>query len=120
MKKVLYLLLACVLFSSCSSGKRLTRSEQYAKMYEETPVTLLIMPPINNTANVEAKDLLFTSINAPLAEAGYYVISPIMSMELMRQESAYDAELFYDNDVSIFKKVFGADAVVFSQIDTIK
>ena len=63
-------------------------------MYEEKPVTLLVMPPINNSSNVEAKDLLYTSISKPLAEAGYYVISTMLAMDILKAESAYDAEMF--------------------------
>jgi hypothetical protein len=87
-------------------------------MYEEKPVTLLIMPPINNSTNVEAKDLLYTSISRPLVEAGYYVISPLLAMDILKSESAYDAEMFYDAPLAMFNKFFGADAVVFSFIDS--
>lgn len=87
-------------------------------MYEDMPVTVLVMPPINNTSNVEAKDLLYTSISRPLAEAGYYVISPLLAMDILKAESAYDAELFIDSPLTAFRNYFGADAVVFSQIDT--
>ena len=87
-------------------------------MYSEKPVTLLVMPPINNTNNVEAKDLLFTSIARPLTEAGYYVIPPFLTMEVLRAESAYDSELFIEGKLDKFKQFFGADAIVFSIIDT--
>ena len=96
----------------------ITRESQYAKMYEEKPVTLLIMPPINNSANVEAKDLLYTSISRPLVEAGYYVISPLLAMDILKAESAYDSEMFFDAPLTSFHNYFGADAVVFSIIDT--
>ncbi len=87
-------------------------------MYEEKPVTLLVMPPINNSANVEAKDLLYTSISRPLVEAGYYVISPLLAMDVLKAESAYDSERFFDASLSTFQNYFGADAVVFSVIDS--
>jgi hypothetical protein len=87
-------------------------------MYEEKPVTLLVMPPINNSTNVEAKDLLYTSISRPLVEAGYYVISPLLAMDVLKAESAYDSELFFDAPLTTFQNYFGADAVVFSIIDT--
>ena len=89
-------------------------------MYEEKPITLLVMPPINNSANVEAKDLLYTSISRPLAEAGYYVISPLLSMDVLKAESAYDSEMFFDAPLTAFQNFFGADAVVFSVIDSWK
>ena len=95
-----------------------TRESQYAKMYEEKPVTLLVMPPINNSTNVEAKDLLYTSISRPLVEAGYYVISPLLAMDVLKAESAYDSEMFFDAPLTAFQNYFGADAVVFSVIDT--
>ena len=104
--------------SSCGMMSTVTRGSQYAKMYEEKPVTLLVMPPINNSTNVEAKDLLYTSISRPLAEAGYYVISPLLAMDVLKAESAYDSELFFDAPLTAFQNFFGADAVVFSIIDT--
>lgn len=117
MKKLVPIILLAVLVSSCGISTS-TRGSQYAAMYNEMPVTILVMPPINNTTNVEAKDLLYTSISRPLAEAGYYVISPLLSMDILRAESAYDAELFIDQPLTMFRNFFGADAVVFSQIDT--
>lgn len=118
MKKLLYVSLACVFLWSCGAGKQTTRGEQYAKMYEERPLTLLIMPPINNSTNVEAKELLYTSISRPLIEAGYYVISPLLAMDVFKAESAYDAENFIEIPLTAFCNYFGADAVVFSVIDS--
>lgn len=104
--------------SSCGTMNQVTRGQQYEKMYQEKPTTLLVMPPINNTANVEAKDLLYTSISRPLAEAGYYVISPLLAMDILKAESAYDAEMFVDASLTMFHNYFGCDAVVFSEINT--
>lgn len=108
--------LMAIIFSSCATNSY-TRGNQYPKMYEEKPITLLVMPPINNTNHVEAKDLLYTSITRPLAEAGYYVVPPFLTMEVLKAESAYDAELFINGRLDKFRQFFGADAVVFSIID---
>ena len=75
------------------------------------------MPPINNTSNVEAKDLLYTSVSRNIAEAGYYVISPLIAMDVLRNESAYDAEYFMNSSLGKFKEYFGVDAVVFAIIE---
>ena len=117
MKHLLYILVFASFLSSCGVQNNVTRATQYAKMYEEKPVTLLVMPPISNTTNVEAKDLLYTSISKPLVEAGYYVISPLLAMDILKAESAYDAELFVDVPLTTFQKYFGVDAVVFSEIN---
>lgn len=118
MKRILYFAILCCMATSCGMLNTVTRESQYAKMYEEKPITLLVMPPINNSANVEAKDLLYTSISRPLVEAGYYVISPLLAMDVLKAENAYDAEMFFDSSLSTFQNYFGVDAVVFSVIDT--
>lgn len=120
MKKILFIAAAVCLLASCGPVNKITKAEQYAKMYGEKPLCFLVMPPINNTTNVEAKDYLYTSICKPLSEAGYYVISPFMAMEILKAESAYDAELFVKSDLTKFKKYFAADAVVFSEINSWK
>ena len=117
MKRIIFFILTCCIVTSCGIMSTTTRGSQYAKMYEEKPLTLLVMPPINNSSNAEAKDLLYPSINRPLVEAGYYVISPLLAMDILKAESAYDAENFFDAPLDIFRNFFGADAVVFSVID---
>lgn len=120
MKRLLTIcaLASSLLFVSCAASY--TRGSQYPKFYEEKPVTILVMPPINNTTNVEAKELLYTSISQPLIEAGYYVVSPHLALELLKAESAYDAEQFIDQNAAVFGRVFGADAVIFSVVDVWK
>ena len=78
--------------------------------------TPTIMPPINQTTHAEAKDFFYTTLYLPLCEKGYYVYSPYLTMEMYQQESAYDAEMFLDKDISMFQKVLGADAVMFTII----
>lgn len=118
MKRIIpIILIYSAVISSCGVANQVTRESQYAALYNNMPLTILVMPPINNTSNVEAKDLLYTSISRPLAEAGYYVISPLLAMDVLKAESAYDSELFIDKPLTKFRDYFGADAVVFSQID---
>ena len=114
MKQILMLVLTAIVVVSCSSTK--TMGEQYPAMYEEKPVTIAIMPPINQTTHAEAKDYFYTTMYLPLCEKGYYVFSPYLTMEMFQQESAYDAENFLEGDLSIFRKVLGADAAMFTII----
>lgn len=118
MKKTLLSLFAVgLLFVSCSTSKTVTtRGELYPLVYEEQPQAIAIMPPINQTTHAEAKDFFFTTLYMPLCEKGYYVFSPYLTMELFQQESAYDAELFLEQDLSTFKSFLGADAVMFTII----
>ena len=118
MKKYIILGLVALLMSSCA--EKITRGSQYPKMYEEKPLTIAIMPPINQTNHVEAKDYFYTTLYAPLCEKGYYVYSPMMTMEMFQTESAYDAEQFIEADLSQFRNILGADAVMFTIIKSWK
>ncbi|MDR0769068.1 MAG: DUF799 domain-containing protein [Dysgonamonadaceae bacterium] len=119
MKKILFLsgFIGIVLLSGCSTAKLSPKSEAYKGFYDEKPVAILIMPPINKTTNVEAKEFFHTTLNIPLSNAGYYVIPPFLSMEILKKESAYDAELFFNAPLTKFGEVFGADLALFTVIN---
>lgn len=114
MKKFLYVFIAAVTFVSCTTVK--TLGETYPGMYEEKPLTIAIMPPINQTVHAEAKDYFYTTMYYPLCEKGYYVYSPYLTMEMFQQESAYDAELFLEGDLTPFRTILNADAAMFTII----
>ena len=70
---------------------------------KKKPLTILIMPPINNTNHAEAKEYFYSSLAKPLCEKGYYVVSPFLSMDLLKQESAYDSEMFIGGSQKMLK-----------------
>ncbi len=119
MKKGLNIVLSivCALqLSSCVTTTPLTRAEAYPKLYEEKPRVILIMPPINNTNSVEAKEYFYSSLAHPICERGYYVISPLLALDFLKSQSAYESELFIEGNVKPFRTYLGADAVLFTTI----
>lgn len=118
MKNIIILAVTTLLTISCA--QQITRGDQYAKMYEEKPMSIVVMPPINQTNHVEAKDYFYTTLYTPLCEKGYYVYSPMLTMEMFQTESAYDAEQFIEADLSQFRNVLGADAAIFTIIKSWK
>lgn len=120
MKNKLFILAGICLgfmLASCSTTNETVRSETYRNMYAEDPVSVLIMPPINLSTNAEAKDFFYSTLNVPLADVGYYVLPPFISMYTLQRESAYDAERFLDGDVTAFGNLFGADMLLFTVIE---
>ena len=115
-KSVIYIvaaLSAAIFLGSCATTKK---SDVYATIYSEKPEVFLIMPPINNSNYVEAKDCFYTTMNVPLAEAGYYVLPPAAVYDTMQRESAYDSERFIDGSLKKFNQLFGCDVAVFTII----
>lgn len=102
-----------LLLNSCAS---LPKQQAFPKMYEENPLVFLIMPPINNSSQVDAKDYFYTTMCVPIAEAGYYVLPPMATLSALQNESAYDSERFIDGDLKKLGNYFGADVAVFTVI----
>jgi len=117
MKKTIIILgLFVVFLSGCTTTSPVTKSVAYKGMFDEKPLTILIMPPINRSTNVEAKEYFHSTLYVPVSNCGFYVIPPFLSMEILKKESAYDAELFLDAPLQKFGEVFGADLALFTII----
>lgn len=108
-------LIVLLVLVSCGAPKQ-TRLTLWDKMYKEEPRSILIMPPINKTQHVVAKEYFYSSVAAPLAERGYYVFSPYLTLDLLQQESAADAEPFLEGSLVPFRRVLDADAALFTII----
>ncbi len=108
--------LLIAIMSSCAVTEKVAKNKAYAGMYANKPVSVMIMPPINKTSNVEAKEIFHSTMLIPLANAGYYVIPPFMSMEILKKESAWDSELFINSPLNKFNDIFGADIALFTTI----
>ena len=104
--------LSVLLLASCGT----TKKTAFPKMYEEEPVVMLVMPPINNSSAADAKDYFYTTMNVPIAESGYYVLPPALTMATLQRESAYDSEMFIEGDLKKFGQIFGADVAIFTVI----
>lgn len=116
-KVILPIISCCLQFTSCGViGSTVTKEKAFPKFYAENPKTVVIMPPINETNKVEAKEAVYTTLFVPLAERGFYVFSPLLCQELFESESAYDAEMYLDAPLTRFHNVLGADAALFTRI----
>ena len=115
-KNILSITIVTLVMISCSSQK-IAKAEKYKDIYKTKPNTILIMPPINKSTHVEAKEYFYNTLNHELCEDGYYVIPPFMAMDVLKKESAYDSEMFIGrNDLSIFGELFGVDMIFFTTI----
>jgi len=103
------------ILSACAP-KMSTKSAEFPLMYEERPASILILPPMNESTAADAKEYYSTTIQEPLAFAGYYTFPYPITSEILKMEGIYDTELLVNLPVSKFKEYFGADAVLFTTI----
>jgi len=108
-------LVVSILFSSCAP-RMVTKGAEFPLIYEEAPVTILILPPINESTAADAKEYYATTIQEPLSLSGYYVFPYEITTEILKMEGLYDAELLLSIPLSKFREYFGADAVLFTTI----
>lgn len=89
---------------------------EFPQMYEENPVSILILPPMNESTAAEAKEYYSTTIQEPLAFSGYYTFPYPITADILKMEGIYDTELLVNMPLAKFKEYFGADAVLFTTI----
>jgi len=113
-KNILLLIMIVLLTSACAS--KTTKFDAFPLMYEEAPLTILILPPMNETTAADAKEYYSTTIQEPLAFTGYYTLPYPITSEILKMEGIYDSELLVNLPLPKFKEYFGADAVLFTTI----
>ncbi len=89
---------------------------KFPLMYEEKPLTIFVLPPINSTTAADAKEYYSTAIPQPLAFAGFYVLPMELTGEMLKSQGIYDTEIMIDQPLERFSEYFGADAVLFTHI----
>jgi len=115
MKKFIIAIVAAWMVVGCAPTMP-PKQEVYGSLYEEQPLAILVMPPINRSTKVEAKELFYSSLIVPLTLRGYYVMPPLLAMEILKEESAYDSEMFVNSSMKNVGSLFGVDAVLFTTI----
>ena len=102
--KIIILILSLIIINGCATI--LTKGEAFPKMYKEKPVSILVLPPINESTAADAKEYYSTTIAEPLSFVGYYVFPIEIVNEVLKQEGIYDTELIVNLDPSKFKEYF--------------
>ena len=80
------------------------------------PRSILIVPPVNRSLEVEASSYMLSTLTIPLAELGYYVF-PVNTVKfVLEQEGLYEPERVREMEPAKLANLFGADAVLYVTI----
>ena len=113
--KVSLVVCFAILFTSCGP-KMKTKGELFPLLYEETPLSIIVLPPMNESTAADAKEYYSTTVQEPLSFTGYYVFPYEVTSEILKMEGIYDTELLTNIPLAKFREYFGADAVLFTTI----
>ncbi len=113
MRKVLLMVSLVVLASGCASVPK----KDYTKFNSAAPRSILVIPVTNRSVNVDAPDYFLSTLAVPLAEHGYYVFPVHMVKRILEDDGLSDADLVHSSPTEKLAALFGADAVLYVEIE---
>ncbi|MCG8313655.1 MAG: DUF799 domain-containing protein [Pseudomonadales bacterium] len=106
-----------VLVVSLSGCATRTASTDNSPFYEANIRSLLVVPIVNNSLDVDAPNYMLSTLTIPLAEKGYYVFPVNTVKVVLEQEGFYEAAVVHAQDSGALARLFGADAVLYVTIN---
>ncbi|ATG73622.1 hypothetical protein CGX12_09785 [Zobellella denitrificans] len=115
MKRTLYplLLLVAVTLVGCATPE----AYDYSAFKESKPKSILVLPPTNQSPDVKASYSMLSQVTYPLAESGYYVFPVAVVDETFRQNGLTDPEDIHNVPLDKLHQIFGADAVLYIDVE---
>jgi len=91
--------------------------KDYTKFRAADPRSILILPVVNNTVDVDAPLYFFSTVAVPVAERGYYGFPVNLVRGVMNEEGLSDANMVHAADPAVLGGLFGADAILYITIE---
>jgi len=88
----------------------------YTAFRQNRPLSMLVLPPLNETPEVTATYGVLSQVTLPLAEAGYYVVPVSLMDETFRQNGLNNPAEIHDVSPRKLREIFGADAAVYIKV----
>lgn len=80
------------------------------------PRSILVVPVVNKTLDIDAPLYVLTTLSIPLANKGYYVFPVNTTKYILEQEGLYEGDRIASVPVPTLAKMFGADAILYVTI----
>jgi hypothetical protein len=106
--------LSALLLAGCAAQKPKTDLSAFEAA---KPRSILVVPAVNKSLDVDAPNYLLTTLTVPLAEKGYYVFPVHTAKTVLEQEGFFDGDQVQKQPPETLAKLFGADAVLFVTIN---
>lgn len=88
----------------------------YSAFKESKPRSILVLPPLNNTPDVQASYSVLSYATLPLAESGYYVMPVTLVAETFKENGMTQPADMHATPAAKLRDIFGADAVLYITI----
>lgn len=81
------------------------------------PRSILVVPIVNKSLDVDAPNYVLSSLPVPLAEKGYYVFPVNTTKFVLEQEGYYEGDQIHQLPPEVLAKLFDADAILYVTIN---
>jgi hypothetical protein len=88
----------------------------YSAFKESRPKSLLVLPPVNKTPEVQASYSVLSHVTRPLAESGYYVMPVTLVAEAFKENGLTEPSDMHATSAEKLRQIFGADAALYITI----
>ncbi|MES2740730.1 MAG: DUF799 domain-containing protein [Pseudomonadota bacterium] len=95
------------------AGCASTGSYDYSALRASRPHSIVVLPPLNNSPEVEATYSMYAQMTHPLAEAGYYVLPVALVDETFKQNGLTTAADIHAVSAQKLHDIFGADTALY-------
>ncbi|WP_406670425.1 DUF799 domain-containing protein [Raoultella terrigena] len=109
-----FTLALALLATGCTTGNK--KSTDYSAFRESKPRSILVLPPKNQSPDVNASNSLLSVVTMPLAESGYYVFPVAVVSETFKQNGMTNPDDISSIPLKKLHDTFGADAVMYISI----
>jgi hypothetical protein len=92
-----------------------TKVDQSA-LLAAAPRSILVVPTINRSLDVDAPNYVLAALPIPIAEKGYYVFPVNTTKFVLEQEGFYEGERIHQQPPESLAKLFGSDAILYVAI----
>lgn len=91
-------------------------SYDYSAFKEARPASILVLPPLNGSPDVNATYSMMSQTTLPLAESGYYVFPVTLVDETFKQNGLTSPADIHDLPTGKLREIFGADAALYINV----
>lgn len=108
---------ACLAVAAGLSGCATVQPYDFTEFSKAPPRSILVVPVVNRSLDVDASNYVLSTLTVPLAELGYYVFPVNTVKVVLEQEGLYEPEQVRRMEAAQLASLFGADAVLYVTIN---
>lgn len=113
----LFISLSYILVIALATGCASSAKKDNSLFAQHRPLSILVLPPINHSIEVNAPYTYLSTISKPLAEKGYYVFPVAVIDQFLKENGLPTPDEMHTIPLDKIRQHIGADAVLYVTID---